>query len=234
METSKTRLEVLYEDNHLIAVNKPAGAPVQADSSGDRPLVDDVAQYLKTRYDKPGAAFVGLVHRIDRPVSGLVLFAKTSKALARMNEIFQGREVRKEYLAVVENCPDPMQGTLEHFLAKNAEQNKSFAVTKPGKNAKKAILDYALAGRIARYSMLRIDLRTGRHHQIRCQLAKIGSPIRGDLKYGAPRSNPDGSISLHSYRLSFTHPVSRQPVRITAPLPRTDNVWREFGSLAAE
>jgi len=232
MTREKQSLQILFEDNHLIAVNKPVGVPVQGDISGDTPLIDFVSEYIKVKYEKPGNVYIGLVHRVDRPVSGIVLFAKTSKALARMNEVFQSRQVKKTYLAIVAEAPEKIKGTLEHYLVKDAEKNKSFAYSKSGKGAKKAALSYELIGRSQNYSLLRIDLETGRHHQIRCQLAKIGSPIRGDLKYGSPRSNPNGGISLHAYKLEFEHPVKKSTVVIKAPLPTDDMLWREFKHLA--
>lgn len=232
MTREKQSLQVLFEDNHLIAVNKPVGVPVQGDITGDTPLIDVVSEYIKVKYDKPGNVYIGLVHRVDRPVSGVVLFAKTSKALARMNEVFQSRQVKKTYLAIVAEAPKEIKGTLEHYLVKDTEKNKSFAYNKSGKGAKKAVLSYELIGRSQNYSLLKIDLETGRHHQIRCQLAKIGSPIKGDLKYGSPRSNPNGGISLHAYKLEFEHPVKKANVVITAPLPTDDVLWREFKNLA--
>ena len=225
------KLHVLYEDNHLIAVNKPAGVPVQGDSSGDKSLLDIVMEYIKVKYNKPGAVYLGLVHRVDRPVSGVVLFAKTSEALARMNEIFQNRLVKKTYWAVVVNQPEELSGTLEHYLLKDTEKNKSHASNKSGKGAKKATLHYELIGRSNKFWLLNVDLETGRHHQIRCQLAKIGCPIRGDLKYGAPRSNPDGGINLHSLKVMFDHPVTKEPISISAPLPKEDPLWHEFKPL---
>jgi 23S rRNA pseudouridine1911/1915/1917 synthase len=225
------KLQVLFEDNHLIAVNKPAGVPVQGDDSGDTTLLDIVSDYIKVKYEKPGDVYIGLVHRVDRPVSGVVLFAKTSKALVRMNDIFQSRQVKKTYLAVVTETPEELKGTLEHYLLKDTEKNKSHASNKSGKGAKKSILSYELIGKSMKYALLQVDLETGRHHQIRCQLAKIGCPIRGDLKYGAPRSNPNGGINLHSYKLAFEHPVQKTPVEITAPLPTDDALWKEFREL---
>ncbi|MDD2562847.1 MAG: RluA family pseudouridine synthase [Salinivirgaceae bacterium] len=225
------KLQVLYEDNHIIAVNKPAGVPVQGDSSGDMPLLDIVMDYIKVKYNKPGKVYLGLVHRVDRPVSGVVLFAKTSKALVRLNEMFQNRQVKKTYWAVVGNQPEELSGTLENYLLKDTVKNKSHASNKSGKGAKKATLYYELIGRSNKYCLLHVDLQTGRHHQIRCQLAKIGCPIRGDLKYGAPRSNPDAGINLHSLKVEFEHPVTKLPISIMAPLPANDNLWNEFKNL---
>ena len=196
-------MEVIYEDNHIIIVSKTSSEIVQGDKTGDTPLSETVKQYLKEKYHKPGNVFVGVVHRLDRPVSGLVVFAKTSKALARLNEMFKNGDVHKTYWAVVKNCPREPEATLEHYLVRNEKQNKSYAYDSEKPGAKKAILHYRLIGRSENYYLLEVDLKTGRHHQIRCQLAKIGCPIKGDLKYGFPRSNPDGSISLHARRVSI-------------------------------
>ncbi|HON18929.1 MAG TPA: RluA family pseudouridine synthase [Salinivirgaceae bacterium] len=224
-------MEILYEDNHLIAVNKPAGLPVQGDESGDTTLIELVSAYIKETYAKPGNVFVGLVHRVDRPVSGIVLFAKTSKALARMNTMFQNREVEKIYLAIVGEQPKELSGKLEHYILRDTKTNKSHAHQKPKKDAKLGVLSYELVGRTDNYFLLKINLETGRHHQIRCQLAKIGCPIRGDLKYGFPRSIPGGGINLHSYKLTFTHPVQKIPIEIVAPLPQNDILWKEFAQV---
>ena len=211
--------QILYEDNHLIALNKLPGQIVQGDKTGDPCLADEVKAFLKVRDQKPGNVFCGVIHRLDRPVSGVVLFAKTSKALTRMNEILKQRDCRKVYHAVVKNLPSQTQGHLEDLLVRNEKLNKSF-VEKEGKDAKLATLDYRLlATSTGGYHLLEVELHTGRHHQIRCQLAHMGCPIRGDLKYGYPRSNPDGSISLHSVLLSFEHPVRHETVTITAPAP---------------
>src|SRR5574344_297630 len=217
-------MTVVYEDNHIIIVNKTTSEIVQGDKTGDISLVDQLKSYLKEKYQKPGNVFIGTVHRLDRPVSGLVVFAKTSKALARMNEMFQKGEVHKTYWAIVQNCPDPVEATLTHWLVRNEKQNKSYAYDKEVPKSKKAVLDYALIGQTERYFLLSINLHTGRHHQIRCQLAKIGCPIKGDLKYGAKRSNPDGGISLHARRVQFIHPVSKKEIDVTAPVP-DDNLW---------
>lgn len=221
-------VNVIYEDNHLIAVAKKAGDIVQGDKTGDVPLSDMVKAYLKEKYHKPGEVFLGVVHRLDRPVSGVVLFARTSKALPRLNKMFAGHEaVRKTYLAIVANRPPEPQGTLTHWLTRNEKQNTARAYDREVPNSKKAVLDYRLVAQSDRYYLLEIELHTGRHHQIRCQLAKMGCPIRGDLKYGAPRSNPDGSISLHAWRLSLEHPVSHVSLTIEAPVPQ-ERLWQEI------
>ena len=215
-------MTVVYEDNHIIVVNKTASEIVQADKTGDTPLSETVKQYLKEKYQKPGNVFLGVTHRLDRPVSGLVIFAKTSKALTRLNEMFRTSEVKKTYWAVVKNAPQEPEGELVHFLVRNEKQNKSYAYDKEVPNSKKAILHYRLIGHL-----LEVDLKTGRHHQIRCQLAKMGCPIKGDLKYGSPRSNPDGSICLHARRVRFIHPVSKELIELEAPLPE-GNLWKGF------
>ena len=220
-------MTVVYEDNHIIVVNKTASEIVQADKTGDTPLSETVKQYLKEKYQKPGNVFLGVTHRLDRPVSGLVIFAKTSKALTRLNEMFRAGEVKKTYWAVVKNAPKESEGELVHFLVRNEKQNKSYAYDKEVPNSKKAVLDYRLIGRSENYYLLEVDLKTGRHHQIRCQLAKMGGPIKGDLKYGSPRSNPDGSICLHARRVRFVHPVSKELIELKAPLPE-GNLWKGF------
>ena len=220
-------MTVVYEDNHIIVVNKTASEIVQADKTGDTPLLETVKQYLKEKYQKPGNVFLGVTHRLDRPVSGLVIFAKTSKALTRLNEMFRAGEVKKTYWAVVKNAPKESEGELVHFLVRNEKQNKSYAYDKEVPNSKKAVLDYRLIGRSDNYYLLEVDLKTGRHHQIRCQLAKMGCPIKGDLKYGSPRSNPDGSICLHARRVRFVHPVSKELIELKAPLPE-GNLWKGF------
>ena len=220
-------MTVVYEDNHIIVVNKTASEIVQADKTGDTPLSKTVKQYLKEKYQKPGNVFLGVTHRLDRPVSGLVIFAKTSKALTRLNEMFRAGEVKKTYWAVVKNAPKESEGELVHFLVRNEKQNKSYAYDKEVPNSKKAVLDYRLIGRSDNYYLLEVDLKTGRHHQIRCQLAKMGCPIKGDLKYGSPRSNPDGSICLHARRVRFVHPVSKELIELKAPLPE-GNLWKGF------
>ena len=220
-------MTVVYEDNHIIVVNKTASEIVQADKTGDTPLSETVKQYLKEKYQKPGNVFLGVTHRLDRPVSGLVIFAKPSKALTRLNEMFRAGEVKKTYWAVVKNAPKESEGELVHFLVRNEKQNKSYAYDKEVPNSKKAVLDYRLIGRSENYYLLEVDLKTGRHHQIRCQLAKMGCPIKGDLKYGSPRSNPDGSICLHARRVRFVHPVSKELIELKAPLPE-GNLWKGF------
>ncbi|WP_444324344.1 RluA family pseudouridine synthase [Paraprevotella clara] len=220
-------MDVVYEDNHLIIVNKSSSEIVQGDKTGDKPLAEMVKEYIKQKYHKPGNVFLGVVHRLDRPVSGLVVFARTGKALARLNEMFRTKEVHKTYWAIVGNCPPTEEGELVHWLVRNEKQNKSYAYDKEKPEAKKAILDYKLIGRSERYFLLEVDLKTGRHHQIRCQLAKMGCPIKGDLKYGSPRSNPDGSICLHARRVRFVHPVSKQEIDVTAPVPE-GNLWHSF------
>lgn len=220
-------MEVLYEDNHLLAVNKSEPIPVQQDPSGDESLEEKVKKYIAERYKKKGNVFLGVVHRIDRPVTGVVLFARTSKALERMNKLFKNREVKKLYWAIVKNNPPAEEGTLEHHIVRNSKQNKSYAHDHPVPGSKPARLRYRVIARSDRYFLLEIDLETGRHHQIRCQLAKINCPIKGDLKYGADRSNPDGGISLHARSLSFNHPVGGAPVDIIAN-PPPDPLWDYF------
>lgn len=218
-------MEVVYEDNHIIIVNKQSGEIVQGDKTGDRPLSDIVKDYIKAKYHKPGEVFLGVVHRLDRPVSGLVVFARTSKALTRLNKMFAAGEIHKTYWAITKNAPHNAEGTLEHWLVRNESQNKSYAYDTEKPNAKKAILKYRVIGRSDNYNLLEVNLMTGRHHQIRCQLAAMGCPIKGDLKYGARRSNPDGSISLMARRIEFIHPVSKEPIVIEAPLP-DDPLWQ--------
>ena len=218
---------VVYEDNHIIVVNKTSSEIVQGDKTGDTPLSEMVKQYLKEKYNKPGNVFIGVSHRLDRPVSGLVVFAKTSKALPRLNEMFRNGEVKKTYWAIVKECPKETEGELVHYLVRNEKQNKSYAYDKEVKNSKKAVLHYKLIGHSQNYYLLEVDLKTGRHHQIRCQLAKMGCPIKGDLKYGSPRSNPDGSICLHARTVQFVHPVSKEMIRLTAPVPE-GNLWNGF------
>lgn len=219
-------MTVLYEDNHIIAVNKTCREIVQGDKTGDTPLSETVKAYIKEKYRKPGEVFLGVTHRLDRPTSGVVLFARTSKALARLNEMFKSHEqIRKTYWAIVEHAPAQAEGRLEHWLVRNEKMNKSFVVKEGAKDAKLAKLTYRTAAQCERYTLLEINLETGRHHQIRCQLAAIGCPIKGDLKYGARRSNPDGGISLHARRIEFIHPVSREPVSIIAPVP-DDRLWK--------
>ena len=209
-------MEILYEDNHIIAINKSSSDIVQGDKTGDKPLVDTVREYLKERYSKSGNVFCGVV-----------LFAKTSKALARLNEMFRGHDIKKKYWAIVVKPPQEQEATLKHYLVRNERQNKSYAYTTEKKDSKLAVLHYVTIGKSERYTLLEVDLHTGRHHQIRCQLAAVGAVIKGDLKYGAPRSNPDGGISLHARSVEFIHPVRKEPIVITAPLP-TDKLWTAF------
>ena len=225
-------MTVLYEDNHIIAVSKTCHEIVQGDKTGDTPLSDVVKSYIKDKYNKPGEVFLGVTHRLDRPTSGVVLFARTSKALTRLNEMFKSHEkIQKTYWALVEtasinklgNLTEPVR--LENYLWRNEKQNKSFIVKSGTKDSKRAVLTYKILTHGDRYTLLEINLETGRHHQIRCQLASIGCPIKGDLKYGAKRSNPDGGISLHARKIEFIHPVSKQLVSIIAPVP-DDNLWR--------
>lgn len=221
-------MTVLHEDNHLIIVNKRAGEIVQGDKTGDTPLSDIVKAWIKEKYQKPGNVYLGVVHRLDRPVSGVVLFAKTSKALPRLNAMFaEHNKVQKTYWAIVQNRPQKTEGTLTHWLTRHEKTNTARAYDKEVPNSKKAVLDYKLIASSERYHLLEVHLHTGRHHQIRCQLAKMGCPIKGDLKYGSPRSNPDGSISLHARKLTFEHPVSHEQISITAPVPN-DRLWQEI------
>ncbi|MDK2838353.1 MAG: rRNA synthase [Bacteroidota bacterium] len=222
-------MDVLYEDNHLIIVNKAPSEIVQGDKTGDKPLSELIKEYLKEKYHKPGNVFCGVTHRLDRPTSGVVVFAKTSKALSRLNEMFRNGEVDKTYWAIVKNRPPKDEDTLIHYLIKNEKTNKSTAYDSEKPNTKKAILHYKLIAASQKYFLLEVDLETGRHHQIRCQLAKIGCPIKGDLKYGAERSNPDGSISLHARTISFVHPVSKQQIHVLAPVPN-DTLWKTLES----
>lgn len=223
-------MKVLYEDNHLIVINKEPGEIVQGDKTGDEPLSDKVKTYLKEKYHKPGNVFCGVTHRLDRPTSGVVVFAKTSKALTRLNELFRNGEVKKTYWAIVKNRPALEEDRLIHYLIKNEKTNKSVAYDTEKPRTKRAVLHYRLIAASQNYYLLEIDLETGRHHQIRCQLAKIGSPLKGDLKYGAGRSNIDGSISLHARTISFVHPVSKDNISIVAPLP-DDPLWNAFSQI---
>ena len=220
-------MNVVYEDNHIIIVNKQSGEIVQGDKTGDTPLSDIVKQYIKDKYNKPGNVFLGVVHRLDRPVSGLVVFAKTSKALSRLNDMFRTGDVHKTYWAVVKRRDIAMEGTLTDWLTRNERQNKSYAHNREVPGAKKAVLSYKVRSVSDNYMLLEVTLLTGRHHQIRCQLAHMGCPIKGDLKYGAPRSNPDGSISLHSRRVEFVHPVSKEQICVEAEVP-ADRLWQEI------
>lgn len=223
-------MEVLYEDNHIIAVNKTGNEIVQGDKTGDTPLSELLKDWLKEKYRKPGNVFIGVTHRLDRPVSGVVLFAKTSKALARLNEMFRLGEVKKTYWAIVGNPPPEAEGELTHWLCRNERQNKSYASDLERPRSKQAILHYKLIARSDRYFLLEIDLKTGRHHQIRSQLSKIGCPIKGDLKYGFKRSNPEGGISLHARSAEFVHPVSKKTLKIVAPVPQ-DDLWDNLNLL---
>ena len=220
-------MQVVYEDNHIIIVYKESGEIVQGDKTGDTPLAETVKAYIKEKYAKPGAVFLGVVHRLDRPVCGLVVFARTSKALSRLNDMFRKGEVHKTYWALVQNQPALPEGTLEHWLTRNEKQNKSYAYPREVPGSKKAILKYRLIGQSERYFLLEINLLTGRHHQIRCQLSSMGCPIKGDLKYGSKRSNADGSISLLSHRIDFIHPVSKEHIVVESPLP-VDNIWQNI------
>jgi len=220
-------MQVMYEDNHIIIVSKLSGEIVQGDKTGDVPLSERVKAYIKEKYAKPGAVFLGVVHRLDRPVAGLVVFARTSKALSRLNDMFRNGDVHKTYWALVQQRPPQDTGILEHWLVRNEQQNKSYAYDRERPRSKHAVLNYHLIGQSDRYYLLEVNLLTGRHHQIRCQLAAMGCPIKGDLKYGAKRSNPDGSISLLARRIEFVHPVSKEHIVVQAPLP--DNaLWHNF------
>jgi 23S rRNA pseudouridine1911/1915/1917 synthase len=223
--SDKNNLDVLYEDNHIIAINKRVGDIVQGDKTGDKPLSDVVKEYIKDKYNKPGEVFLGVVHRLDRPTTGLVIFARTSKALTRLNDLFKNRETQKTYWAVVKKSPYEDTGVLIHYLKRNEKSNTSKAHTKEVPESKKASLDYTIIKQLDNYTVLEINLHTGRHHQIRAQLSAIGSPIKGDLKYGADRSNPDGGIHLHARKLVFIHPVTKEEITITAPVPN-DPVWK--------
>ncbi len=220
-------VEILYEDNHLIAVFKRSSDLAQSDKTGDSPLENDVKAYIARKYNKPGEVFLGIVHRLDRPVSGVLLFARTSKALERLNEMFRTRQMKKIYYAIVKERPPLEEGTLKNYLKKNETQNKSYVYDNEVKGSKEASLSYKIIGRSERFYLLEIELHSGRHHQIRAQLAKAGCPVKGDLKYGFQRSNEDGSISLFARRLEFIHPVKKEPVIITAHFPEGD-IWHHF------
>src|SRR5690554_941728 len=222
--SNKDNLQVLYEDNHLIVINKRVGDIVQGDITGDKPLAEVVKEYIKTKYDKPGEVFLGVVHRPDRPTSGIVLFAKTTKALTRLNLAFKNQDMKKIYWALVKNKPEPNQAKLIHYLKRNPKNNTSRAHIKEVPESKEAVLEYKLIKSLDNYHLLEVELHTGRHHQIRSQLSAIGSPIKGDLKYGFDRSNPNGGINLHARKLSFIHPVSKDEVKIIADVPH-DNLW---------
>ncbi|MEO8517373.1 MAG: RluA family pseudouridine synthase [Flavobacterium sp.] len=222
--STKNNLQVIHEDNHIIVVNKRVGDIVQGDKTGDKPLSDVVKEYIKDKYNKPGEVFLGVVHRLDRPTTGIVVFAKTSKALTRLNDLFKNRETQKTYWAVVKNKPPKTEDKLVHFLKRNEKNNTSKAHIKEVPESKVASLDYKIIKELNNYFALEINLHTGRHHQIRAQLAAIGCPIKGDLKYGFDRSNPDGGIHLHARKLTFIHPVSKENIEIIAPVP-TDSIW---------
>ncbi|MFD2530414.1 MULTISPECIES: RluA family pseudouridine synthase [Polaribacter] len=224
MQSTKENLQVLFEDNHLIIVNKRAGDITQGDKTGDKPLNEVVKEYVKVKYNKPGNVFIGTVHRLDRPTSGIVIFARTSKALERLNKMLRDKTINKTYWALVKNKPKKERDTLTNFLKKDPKKNKSFVYKKEIDGSKKATLHYKVIQKLENYTLLEIDLETGRHHQIRTQLSNIGSPIKGDLKYGFPRSNKDGSISLHARKINFIHPVSKEEIKITAPTPK-DVIW---------
>ena len=224
-------MQVVYEDNHIIIVYKQSGEIVQGDKTGDKPLSDTVKEWIKVRYNKPGNVFLGVVHRLDRPVAGLVMFGKTSKATSRLNAMFRDGQVHKTYWAIVSGTPKADEATLDNWLVRNEKQNKSYAYEHEVPNSKHALLRYKVVARSDNYTLLAVDLLTGRHHQIRCQLAHAGMPIKGDLKYGARRSNPDGSISLLSHRMSFVHPVSKKTIDITSPVPN-DNLWHAMEQMA--
>lgn len=223
--SNKSNLQVLFEDNHIIVINKRAGDIVQGDKTGDKPLSELVKSYIKDKYNKPGNVYLGVTHRLDRPTSGIVVFTKTSKALSRLNKMFANKDIDKTYWAVVKNKPNQEKATLIHWLRKNPKNNKSTAFIKEAKDSKKAILHFELKKSLDNYYLLEINLETGRHHQIRSQLASIGSPIKGDLKYGFDRSNKDGSIHLHARKIEFIHPVGKTPISVLAP-PPTDPIWQ--------
>ena len=224
MNSTKENLQVLFEDNHIIIVNKRSGDITQGDKTGDQPLSDVIKAYVKEKYNKPGEVFIGTVHRLDRPTSGIVVFARTSKALTRLNKMLRDKIIDKTYWALVKNAPNKASDTLTNFLKKDTKKNKSFVYKKEIEGSKKATLHYTVLKKLENYSLLEIDLETGRHHQIRTQLSHIGSVIKGDLKYGASRSNKDGSISLHARKIKFIHPVSKEEIAITAPTP-IDVIW---------
>jgi len=224
MHSTKDNLQILFEDNHLIIINKRVGDIVQGDKTGDKPLSEVVKDYIAFTYQKPGKVFLGVVHRLDRPTTGIVIFAKTSKALERMNKMLREKQVKKTYWALVEGIPDLSEATLKHYLRKNPKNNKSTAFSKETKDSKNAVLHYATLLKLDRYSLLEINLETGRHHQIRCQLSVCGHPIKGDLKYGSKRSNQNGGIHLHAIKIEFNHPVKKELLSVEAPLPN-DPLW---------
>ncbi|MGJ8761118.1 MULTISPECIES: RluA family pseudouridine synthase [unclassified Polaribacter] len=224
MHSTKENLQILFEDNHIIIVNKRAGDITQGDKTGDKPLSDVVKEYIKDKYNKPGNVYLGVVHRLDRPTSGIIIFAKTSKSLERLNKMLREKTINKTYWAVVKNRPKKEKDTLINFLKKNPKNNKSTAYAKEIDGSKKAILHYTVIKKLDNYSLIEVDLETGRHHQIRSQLSNIGSPIKGDLKYGFDRSNKDGSIHLHARKIQFIHPVTKEQVTVTAPTPK-EVIW---------
>ena len=225
MRSTKDNLEVLFEDNHLIIINKKSGDIVQGDKTGDKPLSEVVKEYIAEKYAKPGKVFLGVAHRLDRPTTGIVIFAKTSKALERLNKMLREKDIQKIYWALVEGCPDPAKATLTHYLRKNPKNNKSTAFSKETPNSKRAVLHYQSLLELDNYALLEINLETGRHHQIRCQLSVTGHPIKGDLKYGSKRSNPNGGIHLHAVKIEFNHPVKKELLIVKAPLP-PDKLWQ--------
>jgi 23S rRNA pseudouridine1911/1915/1917 synthase len=222
--SNKSNLQILYEDNHIIIINKRAGDIIQGDKTGDKPLSEVVKSYIKDTYNKPGNVYLGVVHRLDRPTTGLVIFAKTSKVLPRLNALFVSKDINKTYWAIVKNAPPKTEDSLTHWLKKNPKNNKSSSYIKEVKDSKKAILHYKLLKKLDNYFLVEVNLETGRHHQIRSQLSSIGCPIKGDLKYGFDRSNPDGSIHLHARHITFMHPVKKETIAIMAPLP-DDVIW---------
>ena len=220
--------EILFEDNHIVVINKRSGDITQGDKTGDLPVGEEVKSYLKEKYNKPGNVFLGVVHRLDRPVSGILMFARTSKSLERLSKMFREKDIQKTYWAIVEKAPQNSEGILIDYLAKKADQNKSYVVQENHAGAKRASLSYRVLGASDKYTLLEVDLHSGRHHQIRVQLSHLGCIIKGDLKYGAKRSNPDGSIALHARKISFTHPVSKEEVEVVAPCPKEDALWQFF------
>lgn len=220
-------MNILYEDNHILVINKRAGQIVQSDKTGDKSLCDLAKEFIKEKYAKPGNVFIGLPHRLDRPVSGIVVLAKTSKALERLNAMFRDGKVKKIYWAITKECPANSEGEIRSWIVRKEKINKSFSYPKEVKESKEALLYYRHIASSQNYNLLEIELKTGRHHQIRCQLSSIGCPIKGDLKYGAQRSNPDGSISLHARYVEFVHPVSKETIKITAPVP-AEKLWQSF------
>lgn len=229
--TNTNNVDILFEDNHLIIVNKRAGDLVQGDKTGDICLAEIIKEFIKKRDEKPGNVYLGVVHRLDRPTSGVVIFSKTSKALPRLNAMLQKKEIKKTYWAFVKQSPEELKGTLVHYLQRNTKQNKSYSFNDEHKDRKKGILHYETKLKLTNYTLLEIELETGRHHQIRSQLSKIGSPIKGDLKYGFDRSNPDGSIHLHARSIQFQHPVKDEIVNVVAKVPSHDPLWKEVAKV---